>query len=915
MKSNYRNLKKATVMMLMIVSTTLNAWADGFSGSGTRQDPFIIATAQDWQAFADSVNNGNTFEHKFFSLSADISGITAMVGTEDNMFAGAFYGNGHTITMELEGTDDYVAPFRYVKEGIIATLNTAGTIDAKSYQCGSGIVGYSEDMIMFSCRSSVNIKSNIEDMGVHAGLLAHVANNLAMANCLFDGTIDAPDASYCGGLIGYCEASNARIINCLFNGTMLCDFHGSCEIYASFNTTVKCENCYSTSYSFLRIQANHTYATGSELAAMLGYSWYADGDKALPLMVSGDMRMCVISGLKEYYQYTGQSIGLNLMLTDPYMGTLHSGKQYALTSVTDSLGHPVTEIVNRGEYTLTFTGFEEAGMSGTISIKIRVTGLIEDSDGNLLIESEDDWNALAELVDDFGVEFDQVIKLTHDITITKPVGSKNDFTGKFDGCGHTINLAIPDDEIKSIAPFYQAKESFFSRIHITGNYNNPHVSIAGLVAYAEDELAILSCRSSINVTGTTSSDLLSYNGFVYHMSSGEAVFYNSVFDGNIQMSGKNDCSGFITSSSAGKLLFYTCLVSGTIESDSLHGGLFYSHDSGKNNYLYKNCYYKAPTDFGQGIRTSASGIELKELLGNAWIVSNNNVIPDTDDKNLNTMVGINYIDSYYHYNAGEPILISPSIMTNSFDILNGEPDFSVTFTDSTGKVINQPKDIGTYYITITGTGLYYGSIEKIHFMILKYPEWMEANPNYELGEDEFFYVIIPKNDTIDAVLPDADIKTFKVYNSNSRFIDSLNALLLTAPEGYKLNITGVYTPQPYGTDCLKIADIEDGIEQTIFYRYTDNDIFSGQYDVTPSEISLTSSGRTLLLNFSTYIGGTKMVNLTVTLIPDAPTLVNSQSPKVESSDWYLPDGRLLQGAPSPGTLYLQPGRKVIIIDN
>jgi hypothetical protein len=59
------------------------------------------------------------------------------------------------------------------------------------------------------------------------------------------------------------------------------------------------------------------------------------------------------------------------------------------------------------------------------------------------------------------------------------------------------------------------------------------------------------------------------------------------------------------------------------------------------------------------------------------------------------------------------------------------------------------------------------------------------------------------------------------------------------------------------------------------------------------------------------------LDFTVTLVPasDAPTLVEGTATQAAAgNEWYLPDGRRLQGAPAAGTLYLQHGRKVIQTD-
>lgn len=69
-------------------------------GKGTKKDPFVIASAEQFAFFAQTVNSKTQFTDKVYTLYCDIDlgGLEwTPIGTPDNRFSGIFDGNGHTI--------------------------------------------------------------------------------------------------------------------------------------------------------------------------------------------------------------------------------------------------------------------------------------------------------------------------------------------------------------------------------------------------------------------------------------------------------------------------------------------------------------------------------------------------------------------------------------------------------------------------------------------------------------------------------------------------------------------------------------------------------------------------------------------------------------------------------------------------
>ena len=135
-----------------------------------------------------------------------------------------------------------------------------------------------------------------------------------------------------------------------------------------------------------------------------------------------------------------------------------------------------------------------------------------------------------------------------------------------------------------------------------------------------------------------------------------------------------------------------------------------------------------------------------------------------------------------------------------------------------------------------------------------------------------FYVNMPKTDQRDFTIPDGTT-SFKVYDNsgkNGYYVTNDNGkLLLTAPEGYVMNVSG-YVKLYYSSDDQDYLDIYDGnsTSATSLGRFKDT---SGNNNTfTQTSVNTISSTNQMLLHFVTndygYAPGGG-VYLTVTLVP------------------------------------------------
>ena len=99
LKTKMKRTSAALLLFALLAPTAV--WAQFGGGSGTEDDPYIIATTDDMDELASQVNNENNYSGKFFLMTADLdySGKDyTPVGNYNYGFKGTFNGNGHTIS-------------------------------------------------------------------------------------------------------------------------------------------------------------------------------------------------------------------------------------------------------------------------------------------------------------------------------------------------------------------------------------------------------------------------------------------------------------------------------------------------------------------------------------------------------------------------------------------------------------------------------------------------------------------------------------------------------------------------------------------------------------------------------------------------------------------------------------------------
>ena len=290
-----KNIKLYLILLALL--TIGQAKAQGLSGSGTTDDPYLITSSADWNTFAQSVTNGTTYAGQTVKLTADITA-TVMAGThssENNYhaFSGTFDGNGYAITLALSGSGEGIALFSDLNGATLKNLKAQGTVTTNDRRPATFAIIVFGNSTISNCWSTVAVSSTRTSGWIDGGgFVSRVSSNatLNMTDCAFHGSVTfAPDATSGGGMIGFTQTNaTVNLTNCLYSPSALTlnvnEYNP--RVFVSGNVTGNLTNCYYNSVAAASVLENQGIdASGmanEALAAALGEGWLAYNDLVVP---------------------------------------------------------------------------------------------------------------------------------------------------------------------------------------------------------------------------------------------------------------------------------------------------------------------------------------------------------------------------------------------------------------------------------------------------------------------------------------------------------------------------------------------------------------------------------------------------------------------------------------------------------
>ena len=346
----------ATLSSEAIRQAVKNALKNAEEADGSESNPYVIANIDQLKAFADAVNEGNSYAGKYVVLGANLDlaeiAIWAPIGNSDhgktNAFAGTFDGKGYTVSHVNCGKAGAAASYEAigffgVVSGTVKNLNVQidkfyNTYSEYNIAMG-GLVGILESKAVIDHCSVTGPDFALSDEGTAAkvvgGLVGHMKSNSLVANSWSDIYISAGSLALntqisVGGICGQ-QAKNSLIANSASFGSVVSTvMTGKLRVGGLVGqTSGAIYNCYTSSTTKATLmgtdfKADDAAATtaighmiGSSTAGAALYDCYYD--KNADQFSNSDMAGDPSEGKTERRQATGWENGSNVKTDESFI--------------------------------------------------------------------------------------------------------------------------------------------------------------------------------------------------------------------------------------------------------------------------------------------------------------------------------------------------------------------------------------------------------------------------------------------------------------------------------------------------------------------------------------------------------------------------------------------------------------------
>ncbi len=256
-------MKKRLLALLLVLAMVFSLMpaalaADTLSGSGTEDDPYLLATAADLKAFRDMAN-AEASSKLCATLTADIdlggeawTPFEPSSGYVSEAYAGTFDGANHTIKgLSVNSTSSKgVGLFGTVCGATIKNLKVEGNVSASSSVFVGGIVGKTQTSATIdSCSFAGTVTSTKKNGSAGtAGIVGRVnAGTVTITNCANTAAINGTSA-IAAGILGNGGSNKVTIENCYNTGAISGQYYASgiCGGSTIKAQTSSIRNCYNS---------------------------------------------------------------------------------------------------------------------------------------------------------------------------------------------------------------------------------------------------------------------------------------------------------------------------------------------------------------------------------------------------------------------------------------------------------------------------------------------------------------------------------------------------------------------------------------------------------------------------------------------------------------------------------------------
>ena len=519
---------------------------------------YQISSAEDMTAFAELVNGGGNTAQAV--LTADIDWTSGSTMLE--AFAGVLDGQGHSLKMNLESSEDYSAFIRSLA-GTVENLVLEGKFTLSGL-FGAGFAGQTWDgAVLRNCVSKIDFDVREAGFGSYIGT---TNAPIFIENCVTAGTIKVlPEVTAFGGFIGSTgPATYILLRRCLMLADVECaSVSGQWGTYIFSRYIGTCENCYYTS-AFAE-QANGATLVEKEQVTSGGLCWQLNQGLETPAF---------------YQTLDADAI--------PY--PVAEGHKPVYISAHANCGGQITEVFGYNNEKEDIRQDEHTMQNGTCT----VCGY---SDPNYFTANEDGFyeidNAqklywfISLATDEPGAK----ALLTADIDFSEHntmLGGKTPFSGVLDGQGHTITVKITggEDGANYVAFVRELDGGTVENLVLEGEVASASLFAGGIVGHTMNRAVLRNVVSRIKLSQIGDGGVAGFGGFVGHAQDG--LIENCIFAGSIHTVG-NSTSG--VTGWADNLEMHNCAVIADIEVGDL--AECYAGARGAN-VVQDNFYYKTP---------------------------------------------------------------------------------------------------------------------------------------------------------------------------------------------------------------------------------------------------------------------------------------------------------------------------------
>ena len=619
-----QNIIQRLCLFLLALVLTMPTWAQG--GSGNESETITIASKEDWKAFCDRVNKGQTTLNAKLTKDVDLGEEIVMAGTADpsyyNFFCytGTFDGQGHTLSFNWNaGKNDKIAPFKYVKDATIKNLRTQGKITSK----GKGLSG-----MVYAALGTTTLTGCISDVDITGGNGGWYASRAA-------GMVQA---------VGY--QASVHITDCLVKGSITDNAAESERAMAGFvfsnsgtYTLTRClyvgkNNATNDGYS--KTFGEDGYGATFTDCYYLNTCGKAQGDKITEAQLRNGYVAYKLQKGRES-QVWGQTLGTDnepLPTTDAtkrvyevkfvYNGEVKATR-YATNGQSIHGGMPTftaKDLLGTGYnphhyYAIAFEG----GFNGSTTVNTdRTVAVTFNKKDYYEIASKEDWKTFCDIVGSGQNTVDA--KMTKDVNLGEDIAkvgtSNSPYGGTFDGQNHVLTVNWDAGSTNDVAPFGRVKGSTIKNLRTEGTIRSSGYYLGGLIDEAYGENTITGCVSNVNITSSTVSNWCGTGGLISYIStSGRVTISDCLVTGDINATtdeGKKGMGGFVYANN-GTCTMNNCLYAGTNNgnSNASRNGTFTTNTSTSATLTLNNCHYLNACGTAQGTQVT------KEQLKNGYV--------------------------------------------------------------------------------------------------------------------------------------------------------------------------------------------------------------------------------------------------------------------------------------------------------